>query len=574
MQEKNFIVMTESSSDLGENLTIDELTKSKVVYLSDPRDVVSEICSGNSIGLYVPEKSGKRFFDMIKTVYRGELIENLPIGIVLVDECLQIVHSNRQFHLWCEVANPEEKHFYEALGFPELAGPDFCPFHLAVSERRAAETEMKNKDNLYYDMTVYPIFETQDDERPISKPAKLKFFSVVLRDITAVSLLNQKLALLQEAGAQLADLSPEELLLMSVEERIELLKANIIQSTKDILHYDVMEIRLLAHESGRLEPLLAVGMEEEAINRELYASPQGNGVTGFVAYTGKSYLCEDTQEDLLYLHGSAGAKSSLTVPLKFREEIIGTLNIESPKPRAFDQNDLQFLDILSRAISGAIHTLELLSAEKTGTALASTEAIHRAVAIPVNQIFRAALDIVNSSDLNVTPEVRENLNLIEHKAREIRDLVLRVGERFAPIQAHPEDKFSPLMNRRILVVDPDETMMLAANDLLIRYHCEVDGAPTSEQAIQMAKRTHYDAIISDIRPPDMNGYHLLLKLRETLNTEYIPLILMKGFGYDADHVVVNARQAGAKLFISKPFLLPQFLTALEHAVNRTEPGPK
>ena len=46
-----------------------------------------------------------------------------------------------------------------------------------------------------------------------------------------------------------------------------------------------------------------MGMDPEAAARVLYAQPQNNGVTGFVAATGKSYLCEDTTEDPLYLPG-------------------------------------------------------------------------------------------------------------------------------------------------------------------------------------------------------------------------------------------------------------------------------
>ncbi len=44
-------------------------------------------------------------------------------------------------------------------------------------------------------------------------------------------------------------------------------------------------------------------MTDEAANRALRADTIGNGVTGFVAATGKSYLCEDTSEDPLYLEG-------------------------------------------------------------------------------------------------------------------------------------------------------------------------------------------------------------------------------------------------------------------------------
>ena len=121
---------------------------------------------------------------------------------------------------------------------------------------------------------------------------------------------------------------------MSVNERIELLKSNILHYTKDLLHFDVVEIRLLDHKTNRLEPLLAVGMEPQAEQRVLYALPQGNGVTGFCASSGKSYLCEDTTEDPFYLEGCKGSKSSLTVPLVLHDQVIGTFNVESPEPRA------------------------------------------------------------------------------------------------------------------------------------------------------------------------------------------------------------------------------------------------
>ena len=131
---------------------------------------------------------------------------------------------------------------------------------------------------------------------------------VTVRDITRQTLQQQKLAAIHQAGMELADLTPDELVQMSVEERIELLKSNILHYTKDLLHFDVVEIRLLDPKTGRLEPLLSVGMEPEAANRVLYAQPQNNGVTGFVAATGKSYLCEDTTEDPLYLKGPEGPR--------------------------------------------------------------------------------------------------------------------------------------------------------------------------------------------------------------------------------------------------------------------------
>ena len=47
-------------------------------------------------------------------------------------------------------------------------------------------------------------------------------------------------------------------------------------------------------------------MTEQAAQRVLYARQEGNGVTGFVAATGKSYLCSDTATDPLYIEGAKG----------------------------------------------------------------------------------------------------------------------------------------------------------------------------------------------------------------------------------------------------------------------------
>ena len=94
-----------------------------------------------------------------------------------------------------------------------------------------------------------------------------------------------------------------------------------------------------------------MGMLPQAVSRVLYPKTEGNGVTGFVAATGKSYLCPDTATDPLYIEGASGARSSLTVPIISQDELIGTFNVESPKPNAFGEDDLQFAEIFSREIA-------------------------------------------------------------------------------------------------------------------------------------------------------------------------------------------------------------------------------
>ncbi len=342
---------------------------------------------------------------------------------------------------------------------------------------------MRSNDNRYFRVHAIPV---SDADGP---PQNL---IVTIRDVTSEVLQQQKLAAIHQAGVELADLSPDELSHMSIEERIELLKSNILHFTQDLLNFDVVEIRLLDANTGKLEPLLAAGMVPEAMDRALYAQLQNNGVTGFVAATGKSYLCEDTTEDPLYLEGCKGAKSSLTVPLILHDEVIGTFNVESPEPRAFTESDMQFLEIFTRDVAVALNTLELLVAEKATTVVENIEAVHRAVALPVDDILNDAVNLMERY-IGHDPDVGERLQSILRNARDIKQVIQQVGQKMAPSQAHPQ----PMQNQQrpqlrglqILVVDADENVRSAAHDLLERYGCVVETAHDASEAVCMVRKS-------------------------------------------------------------------------------------
>ena len=149
--------------------------------------------------------------------------------------------------------------------------------------------------NRYFRVHAAPVVEQN------SPPQHL---IVTIRDVTDEVLQQQKLAAIHQAGIELADLTPDEVAKMSVDERIELLKSNILHCTQDVLHFDVVEIRLLDQQTRHAGAAARRGHDARGGQRELRAETTGNGVTGFVAATGKSYLCEDTSEDPLYLEGA------------------------------------------------------------------------------------------------------------------------------------------------------------------------------------------------------------------------------------------------------------------------------
>lgn len=520
-------------------------------------------------GVYVGAAHFQDAFQIGKLLQNERILEGMPDGVVLLDSDNTIIWGNGRLREWSNREQVIGANFYAVLGSPEILGPDFCPFHTALATGMPSSSTLRSGDNRYFRVHATPVREAD---------GPVEHLIVTVRDLTTEVLQQQKLAAIHRAGVELANLTPDELFQMTVEDRIELLKSNILHYTKDLLNFDVVEIRLLDSETGKLEPLLSVGMEPAAAGRVLFANMQGNGVTGYVAATGKSYQCENTIEDPLFLEGSLDAKSSLTVPLILHDEVIGTFNVESPDPRAFTESDLQFLEIFTRDVASALNTLELLVAEKASTTAESVEAIHSAVALPVDDILNAAVNIMERY-IGHEPEVAEHVKRILTNARDIKQVIQSVGQKMSPTQAVPQSQQHeerPLLRgKQILVADADESVRNAAHALLERYGCIVETAHDGAEAVFMARNTlghsGYDVIIADIRLPDMSGFDLMVKLQDVL--ESVPLILMAGFGYDPSHSIVKARQAGlqANAMLSKPFRLDQLLDTVEMIIRSPRP---
>ncbi|MEL7498404.1 MAG: response regulator [Planctomycetota bacterium] len=532
-----------------------------VVYVKDCTTALEMLREQEFDGLYYCSNQDHQ--PVVNLIQDAGLLDWVPDGLALLDAENKIVKANKRLISWFD-KNLVGLDFYQAIGAPDIVGPEPSPLATAKSRRQPCTATLRI-DNRFYRLSVVPILNEQQDCRQLL---------VTLTDSTHSILQRQKLEALHKAGTALADLRPEEIYQMGVDERIDLLKDNILHYTKDLLDFDVIEIRMLDRATGLLEPLLSVGIDSQIAREPLYAKSVDNGVTGFVVATGQSYLCEDTTNDPLYLDGLLGAKSSLTVPLIYHEEVIGSFNVESPEVKAFDDNDLRFLESFAHDIAVSLNTLELLNAQRTDAALQSVSAIHEAVATPINEILNDTVHAIESY-IGHDPDVTRRLRTILAHARQIKKAIQQVGEEMAPEDAVPaglHHEFRPaLKGKNILVIDADEQVRNSAMQLLGRYGCDVETAHEGEEALMMVRNCDfedgYDAIIADIRLPDIGGYDLLMKLKDLVNEP--PLILMTGFGYDPGHSIVKARQAGLKknAVLFKPFRIDQLIEVTESIVT-------
>jgi len=484
-------------------------------------------------------------------------------GVALVGDDRRVLWANAAFASWCD-GDPVGRDFFEALGVAEAPTPD--PFRAALGHpadaRLTARVVARGGRSIDLNLTA-----AADPDSPTPR------LVVAGRDVTALVQEQRKLDALHKAGRELAPLTPEQLADLGPAERIELLKDNVRRSIRDLLHYETIDVRLLDRRSGKLEPLLTEGIAPEAVGREIRPALAGQGVTGHVAATGAGYLCRDTSADPLYLPGAPGARCSLTVPLVYQDTLIGTMNIESPRPDAFSDDDLRFAEVFGRELAAALHTLELLSAEKTTAGGQMIDAVSREVDPAVDDILVNAAGVLERY-IGHEPELAERLKTILASARSIKQAIRQVGEELAPERpaAVGQPAAPPsLRGLRVLVADGDERVRRSAHALLGRWGCVVETARDAAEALTMARLGGYDAVLADIRLPGLPGYETYRRLR--LAQPRAQVVLMTGFGYDPEHTLVKARQDGLRHVLFKPFRVDQLLAALAPPADGQRPAP-
>ena len=106
------------------------------------------------------------------------------------------------------------------------------------------------------------------------------------------------------------------------------------------------------------------------------------------------------------------------------------------------------------------------------------------------------------------------------------------------------------MTKRILVVDDDEMVLMALDELLKPEGYEVQTVASGTEALQKLDEGAYDLIMTDVIMPEMDGFELCKRIREKEKYREIPVVFLTAKNRDEDRV--RGLEAGANLFLSKP----------------------
>ncbi len=163
--------------------------------------------------------------------------------------------------------------------------------------------------------------------------------AAIVRDVTLAKLAQRKMTAIDRAGFELVRLDIEEIREMNAIQRLQLLEKRIVRYANELLNFDHFAIFLVEQRNNRLQLVMQSGLPEEIQDLDLFLEKEGSGISGHVASTGQSYICNDVTQDERFLPGLSGARSSLTVPLRVSDRVIGIIDIESAKAGAFYEQD-------------------------------------------------------------------------------------------------------------------------------------------------------------------------------------------------------------------------------------------
>lgn len=504
------------------------------------------------------------------------LLNAIGEGILLTDPTGRRVWSNEIFEACAEPVRRRVMLLCRSAGERFAAEIEEDPTGRFLRPRRLVLSFGRGRR--YFEVYLSPVMPEnwgEEAQRRASgtatAPRVVIQVAAVVRDVSIRERLARKVDAIERAGQELMHFDVDVIKKMHVAERLKFVEEKVSRFAHDLLHFDHYAIRLLNESTGQLELVMSRGLPPEATAIELFAKAEGNGISGLVAATGVSYVCHDVTRDERYVRGMDKAGSSLTVPLRLFDRTMGIFNVESARPRDFNDTDRQFAEIFAHYIAIALHFLNLLVVERYTTRQTAAGTVQGEISEPLNDLVAEAQRLKDAP--GISGEAAQALDRILRDVDAIRRRVKEAGS--APrtllgIEAALADKrVDPaLEGKRVLVADNEQLMRETVRDLLSARGCAVTMVDSGEAAIHLldsAAPGEFHLVVSDINLGDKTGYDVFASAKKF--DADTPVILMTGFGYDPHHSIVRASQEGLQCVLFKPFQAEKLVEEVKKALH-------
>ena len=220
----------------------------------------------------------------------------------------------------------------------------------------------------------------------------------------------------------------------------------ILEGVRQCLHVAACSIWLINQETDELVCRQAVGPQSDIV-RGWRLAP-GEGLAGWVAYSGENLIVPDTRTDERHFKGvdrqiGLELRSLLSVPLRIKEKVIGALHVLDVEVNRFGAEDVELLESLAVMAAIAIENArlyeqaqqEIEERQRTEEALRESEERFRQVIVSI------------SDHIYVTRVTEEDHHVNLYLSPDIEDLTGFSHEKFITDSAfwlssvvHPDDR--------------------------------------------------------------------------------------------------------------------------------------
>jgi magnesium transporter len=121
-----------------------------------------------------------------------------------------------------------------------------------------------------------------------------------------------------------------------------------------------------------------------------------------------------------------------------------------------------------------------------------------------------------------------------------------------------------ILHGKILIVDDlPANVLLLTNILREAGYDSVESTMNPGEVCELHRKQHYDLILLDLKMPGMDGFQVMEGLKEIEQDSYLPVLVITA---QPGHRL-HALEAGAKDFISKPFLVAEVLARVHNMLE-------
>ena len=123
---------------------------------------------------------------------------------------------------------------------------------------------------------------------------------------------------------------------------------------------------------------------------------------------------------------------------------------------------------------------------------------------------------------------------------------------------------SEILNASILIVDDTEASITLLEQMLRRAgYVSITSTNDGQEVSELHRKNQYSLILLDLQMPDFDGFRVMEALKTVETGGYLPVLVQTC----QPNYRLQALEAGAKDFLSKPFDLTEFLIRIHNMLE-------